>query len=200
MAKRKNSKRSVPGSRRPLVKFLEPGSSVPSCPAQKPTKLWLNFPTVLYATNAGGTIAANFAPTLAGLANVSALQAQFAEFRMLAMDFHVEAVETHAGSTKFFISDSDGSTAPTATQANQVNGWVLPNNHINPRSFRVFKYRSQNLTDLIFLSTATQASTQNCALKIYTDTATYRAPGSAQMWNVWARVLFQFRGAGSATA
>lgn len=192
---RNRAARTTQASR--LATALAPGSGKPSIPGQVKVGMWLSTAPVKISCNGSGDIATTYTPTLATLSGVTSYQGVYDEYRITAIKFHILAVGSNAGMTAFFIDDADANN-PTQGQAWSRRPVVLPNNHINPDCRRTLKYRSQNMTDLTFLSTATQSTFAFAALKVYTDNAYYgTAAAAASMWTVWAEVFVEFRGIGA---
>ena len=193
MTRRRN--RNQQGNAAKLATALFPGSSRPSTKAQRHVQMLLSGPPTLLSSDGSGTIAAADAPTLANLAKYSSYAATWDEFRILGVRWTVQPVGVNAGVTVFYVDDED-TVVPSSTSAQTKGQFVLSCNSAAHSKPAVIPYRSQNVTDLTWYSTNSQASTQFCALKVYGNNATYNQPASTALWLVRHELLIQFRGPG----
>lgn len=181
-----------------LDTLLVPGSGEPSEPSQIVHTMMLQYPTTVVSTDAGGNIATAFSPSIGGLTQFSSYQGTYDEGRIIGIDFKVQAAASNAGCSKFQIDDSD-STNPTTASMNAKRHYLLNNNHLGPKSSRIFRYRCEDLEDLKFLDMATGSGAgiyTPCSLKIYTDQAVLNSPNSQKLWIIEAVLTVQFRGIG----
>lgn len=177
--------------------MILPGSSKPSVPGQIRVRMVLSTTPTLLATSGAGAIASAFTPSLNSAPNAASFKTTYDEFRIVSMKFHAKAVAANAGVTAFYVDDAD-STAPTATSTWSRRPTVLPNSIANSGSSHSWNYRCEDVVDLEFLPTSTGAAYTPCALKVYTDSAVQNSPISSNLFLVWAEMLVEFRGIGSA--
>ncbi len=189
------TKRFTPKRRRANLKNrLIPGSSRPPNYAEQVVEHgWVKAPSVLVAASAG-TIAYVQTPTLASLSNVAGFQALYDEYRIIKINWLVQASGPNSGSTLFYIDDNDTSN-PTSTTADRKGVVTMCNNSANPKSTRLFKWKAQSLLDLDFLDCSGSASSNWASLKIYTTTLAYGS-GSSTAFLVSPMVYIQGRGKG----
>ena len=94
--------------------------------------------------------------------------------------------------------DDEDTTDATQNWANSRIGRVLSLSNKAKTGHCIMKYRSEAIDDLKWLSTNTQSSSADCALKLYTSNTQYNTPVSTTgILSVSWKGLFQFRGLGA---
>lgn len=196
MTRKGSSSKSPKRSGNGLSKVLIPGSGKASTPGQIRVKMVLSTTPTLISSNGSGAVATVYSPSLNSVPNTASFKTTYDEFRVTGVRFHVQAVGASAGTTAFYVDDSDASN-PTATSTFSRRPICLPNSIYNSNSSRSFNYRAEDVVDLQFLPTATGSAYTPCALKIYSDAATMNTPISAGLYLVWSDLLVEFRGIGA---
>jgi hypothetical protein len=181
-----------------LATALIPGSAKPSNPAQVKVGMWLQGPGALIATqpSTGLLYTAYIAPALSGLTNAASFKAVYDEWRCTKLKFHIVPTNLANGVTKFVVDDED-TTSPTANWMNSRRGTLLSNNSSGYVRPVTIDYRSENFTDLEWLSTNSSPSVANMSLKMYTDSANYGSPTSTNLFYITWEGYFEFRGIGA---
>ena len=178
-----------------LSKFMLPGLSRPSVPAQRTEIQWIKLPAVQVASSSGSIATVN-APSLSLAQNIASLKACYDEFRILAIRWDIQCTTNQSGCTVFYVDETDTSNPTLATASNRI-GRLVPNSINNTKSVFNMQFRCQNLPDLNFVEMATGTALQVCSLKIYTDGANYNTYASAAtVWLLEPKLLVEFRGQG----
>ncbi len=178
-----------------LGQLLNPGSARPSVRAQQLVRMYASFPVTKITSSGAGAVGSVIAPSLSLLNNLTSLQGVFDEYRFIEIIYHVRPVGPNAGDLAYYVDDEDAG-APTLASAGNKAEFIMPVHSGNPKSAFALRYRSQNLTDLSYLSTSTQSTSQFSTLKVYGDTANYGVPASTDMVLVEPVALVEFRGVG----
>lgn len=185
-------------SKADLANRLIPGSGKPSDPAQIVVQQKLSGPGVLISSQATTALLNQgyITPSLSGLNQASSWKGIYDEFRLIAVEYHIEAVGLNNGVTKFVVDDSEAST-PSRSWIENRAGHVVSNNSCAANSHKVIKYRAQDLEDLKWQGTYSSATYTPFALKMYTDATYFGTTPSVNLFYVWWVGTFQFRGIGA---
>ncbi len=157
--------------------------------------MWLQGPNTLI-TSSGGAISTAVAPSLSVVTNAANFRAVYDEWRLTKIRFMVMPAGSAVGSTKFVVDDED-TTAPGYAWASSRVGTTLSNNNAGYIKSVVLNYRAEDLNDLGWHSSNTQASVADCALKVYTDATNYGSSLATAIWIVQWEGYFEFRGIGA---
>ncbi len=183
------------GNKQSLATYLQPGSSRPSTKAQRRWQEWLSGPVTAVSSDGAGAISTVISPSLSQLAKYTSYSGTWDEYRFIAIRFEVLPLGINPGSTVFFVDDED-TTAPSVSTAEAKGEFVMAANNAAYKTPFVIPYRSENLTDLEFLSVSTQSTNNFGVLKLYGDTANYNVTASTKYWLVRWEALIEFRGPG----
>lgn len=198
MGKKSNSRSRSKTSNRPakLANRLLPGPDKASNPSQVQVGMWLQGPPTKFTTQAStGLITSYVAPSLSALTNAASFKTVYDEWRLTALKFSLFPLGSNGGVTKFIMDDADN-TLPNSTFAFARRGFTYSNNSANHKSTPTIKYRSEDITDLEWYSTASASAYTPMALKIYTDLSNYVSQPSTDLWLVIWEGFFEFRGIG----
>ncbi len=192
--KKSKKKGSGPG----LARKLLPGSGRPSDPSQIAVEMKLAGPGILISTQASTALLNQgyITPSLSALNQAASWKGIYDEFRLVEVEYHIQAVGLNNGVTKFVVDDSEASTPSRSWIENRI-GHVLSNNSCAPNSHKVIRYCAQDLTDLAWNGTYSAATYTPFALKMYTDATYFGSTPSVNVFYIWWIGRFQFRGIGA---
>ena len=181
-----------------LANRLIPGTVRSTNPSQVISPQKLQGPSQIVATQAVTALldTAYIAPSLNSLTSASSWKGLFDEYRILGIKFIIEPVTLANGVTKFVMDDED-TTSPSSSWMNSRIGTILCNNSSYSKSHAVLKYRCQDIDDLQWKSTASEATYTPMALKMYTSLSGYGSPTSTNLWWITYILDVEFRGIGA---
>lgn len=193
MGKMKGKKRKETLSNR-----LLPGSGKPSDPAQIVVQQKISGPGVLISSQASTALLNQgyITPSLSALNSAASWKGIYDEFRLVEVEYHIQAVGLNNGVTKFVVDDSEAST-PSKTWIENRVGHIVANNSCAPNSHRVIRYKAQDFEDLKWQGTYSAATYTPFALKMYTDATYFGTTPSVNLFYIWWIGKFQFRGIGA---
>jgi len=181
-----------------LAGRLIPGSGSPSDPAQIVVQQRISGPGILISTQAATALLSQgyITPSLSALNSATSWKGIYDEFRLVAVEYHIQAVGLNNGITKFVVDDSEASSPSLSWIENRM-GHMVSNNSCAPNSHKVIKYRAQDLEDLKWQGTYSAATYTPFALKMYTNATNMGTTPSVNLFYIWWIGTFQFRGIGA---
>lgn len=181
-----------------LATKLIPGPSRPSDPSQIVVKQQLSGPGILISTQASTALLSQgyVTPSLSALNQATSWKGVYDEYRLVGVDYHIQAVGLNNGVTKFVVDDSEAST-PSLSWIENRAGYLLSNNSCAGNSHKVIRYRAQDLSDLTWQGTYSAASYTPFALKMYTNATNMGTTPSVNLFYIWWVGHFEFRGIGA---
>jgi hypothetical protein len=158
----------------------------------------LSAPGILISTQASTALLSQgyVVPSLSALNQASSWKGVYDEFRLVGVDYHIQAAGLNNGVTKFVVDDSEAST-PTLSWIENREGHVLSNNSCAGNSHKVIRYRAQDLTDLEWYGTYGSSTYTPFALKMYTNATNMGTTPSVNLFYIWWVGHFEFRGIGA---
>jgi len=194
-----NRNKTLPG-KGGLAKKLLPGSGKPSGVSQISVIQHLQGPATLVSTQAvtGLLDTGYIAPSLSSLIKASSWKALYDEYRLLEIEFTIQAVGLNNGITKFVVDDED-TTSPTADWMNSRRGFYLSHNSSSTKSHAKILYRSEDIDDLTWNSTNSESTYTPMALKMYSSLSGYGSTTNSYTWLISWVGKFEFRGIGANT-
>ncbi len=194
----RNSNRRSGVSR--LPRRMLPGPGGPSTGAQKIVKITLNGSSSLLSTQAttGLFTTSSLSPSLSALIKTSSWKAVFDEYRLVGIDFYIRPIAVSNGVSNFLVDDEDATGENASWFESRPDRKLVVNNSAASKAPTVIRWRSQDLEDMEWRSTATDAAFVPCVLKFYTSLTEYGTPASVTgLYYVNWVGHFQFRGIGA---
>lgn len=142
-------------------------------------------------------LAATASPKLSDTPNSANFCAVYDEYRILEIQFFVQAINpAMVGATKVYVDENDATVPNSASAAARI-GALIPNASANPKSCHVFTWKAKDYTDLAYTSTGSP-SFSPCFLKFFTNSTEYGTPNSAgDAFDLMYTMKVQFRGVGA---